>query len=95
MRRASKTDDNHAELRDLLREIPGVTVADTSGVGNGFPDFVCGYLGRNYMFEVKDPNKPKSRRKLTPAQKKFHANWTGDVRVIETLDDALDAMRIR
>jgi hypothetical protein len=88
--RAKRTDTNHAEIRDALRDIPGVQVADTSGVGEGYPDITVGYLGRNFLFEIKYKN-----GKLTDKQEIFHAGWTGDVRIVRSIDDALDAMGVR
>jgi len=70
----------------------GCSVADTSGVGDGFPDLVAGYGGQNFMFEIKDPAKPLSRRKMTVDQVIFHAAWRGQVAVIHTLRDALEIM---
>lgn len=87
--RAARTDDNHAEIRNGLREIPSMKVADTFSAGNGFPDLVCGYQGRVYLLEVKDGTKPPSKRKLTPEQEKFHAEWSGYVHVVKSLDEAL------
>ena len=89
--RARRTDVNHAAIRSALRDIPGVTVADTSGAGMGFPDLVVGYLGRNFLFEIKADHK----KRLTPRQVDFFDTWAGDVRVITCIDDALDAMRVR
>lgn len=79
---AKKVDENHsdvvAELRKYLKE---ATVFDASGAGKGFPDLVVGWRGRNYLIEVKDPEKVPSRRKLTPAQEEFHLAWQGQVSV--------------
>lgn len=72
-------DGNQAEIVELLREIPGCTVAVTSAVGNGFPDIVVGYRGFNFLFEIKDPTKPKSDQELTDDQQRFHAAWKGQV----------------
>ena len=52
------------------------------------PDLVVGYEGRNWLFEVKDPSKPPSERKLTDAQHEFFTTWRGQVRQILTADDA-------
>lgn len=85
MRMAKRTDDNHKALVEEVRKwLPGCTVFDASGAGSGFPDLVVGWKGRNYLFEVKDPDKPTSRRKLTGAQEKFHAAWQGQVAVVHT-----------
>lgn len=90
MRRAARTDRNHAEIRDRLRQIPGVSVYDTSGVGHGFPDLVVGARGITRLLEIKDGAKAPSARALTPDQRRFIAAWHGSqVHVVETLAQAL------
>ncbi len=88
MRRAAKIDDNQAEIVDALRKL-GVSVWSTAALGKGFPDLVCGYRGKNYLFEVKDGAKPLSARKLTEDEARFFGSWNGQVNVIESIDDAL------
>ena len=90
MRRAAKTDANHAAIRNGLRRIPGVTVADTSGAGDGFPDLVCGFAGINTLLEIKDGDKPPSHRRLKPAQATFRDTWRGQYAVVTTLDEAIE-----
>lgn len=88
-RRPHKTDANQADLVFALRQIPGVSVFVASHVSQGFPDLVIGFRGVTYLAEVKDPAKPPSRRRLTDEEAEFHDNWTGQVAVVETLDDVL------
>ena len=90
MRKHGRTDANQSETIKYLRSA-GVSVAITSDVGNGFVDFVCGYKGNNYLFELKDRDKPPSARKLTKDEKIFHDNWRGQSAVVL---DALGCMRI-
>ena len=85
MRHAKRTDDNHRDTAEEFRQaMPEATLFDASGAGRGFPDFVVGWRGRNYFFELKDPNKPPSRRKKTPAQELFHESWQGQVAVVHS-----------
>jgi hypothetical protein len=42
--------------------------------------------------EIKDGNKRPSARNLTPAEKEFHAIWRGQVSVVNSLDEALEAI---
>lgn len=88
MRRAARTDENHAFIRDTLRKA-GASVADTSRLGQGFPDLVAGIRGINYLIEIKDGNKIPSQRKLTADEAKWHDGWRGQVCVIENVEDAL------
>ena len=81
-RHAKRTDENHAEVVEELRSVlHDGTVFDASGAGRGFPDLVVGWRGKNYLFELKDPAKPPSGRKLTAAQVGMHENWQGQVAV--------------
>ena len=88
----NSTDANQAGIVKLLRAIPGITVASLNQVGAGVPDILVGHLGVNYLFEIKDPAKKPSARKLTPAQIEFHAAWCGQVLVVETFDEILEAI---
>lgn len=86
--RARRVDKNQNEIIKGLMKI-GCTVADTSRAGEGFPDLVCGYRGKNFMIECKDGNKPPSARKLTPAQIRFHEKWKGQIATVTNLNEAI------
>lgn len=88
MRRKARVDANHRDVVDALRAI-GCSVADTSGAGSGFPDIVVGVSGINLMVEIKDGSKPPSERRLTPDQKDFHASWSGQVAVVNSVAEAV------
>ena len=90
-RRAAAVDANQSEIVAALRGV-GASVVDLSSMGSGTPDLLAGYRGVNYLLEVKDDNKFKSQRKLTPAQSLFHACWRGQICVVETVDEALRAI---
>ena len=89
LRRRAKIDGNHAQLVKQLREIPGVTVLSLAPIGNGCPDALIGYAGRNFLLEFKDPSKPPSKRNLTDDQAAFFLSWGGHVAKVETLAEAL------
>ena len=91
MRRAAKVDGNQSEIVRYLRAM-GASVYPTHVVGGGFPDIVVGYRGVNYLFEIKDPSQPPSRRKLTPEELAFHDGWGGQVAVVETVEDCVRVM---
>jgi Holliday junction resolvase len=86
--RAKKVDSNQAQLVTQMRQL-GMTVQVTSMVGNDFPDLVAGFNGRNYLFEVKDGKKMKSKKKLSAGQQEFFLTWRGTVYKIESIDDVL------
>ena len=87
-RRAARVDANQNEIVTMLRKM-GYSVAITSECGKGFPDFVVGRSGKNYLFEIKDGRKPKSAQKLTDAEQQFADSWKGQYTVITCLDDAI------
>jgi RNA-splicing ligase RtcB len=91
--RVRKADDNQPVLVKQMRKIPGLTVAHTHTVGNGFVDVVVGHKGLNYLFEIKDPAKPPSARKLTKDELIFHSMWTGSIYVVETIDDVIKILK--
>lgn len=93
MRKYGRTDANQSEIVGFLRAIPGVSVTSLAAVGGGVPDLLVGFRGNNYLFEIKDPEKSPSQRKLTKAQREFHAAWHGQVSVAETFGDILEFMK--
>lgn len=88
MRRAAKVDGNQSDIVAALRKI-GASVTPTHQVGNGFVDLVCGFRGRNVLFEVKDPKQPPSKRRLTDDEAIWFGNWRGEAYVIETAEQAI------
>ena len=93
MRQAARIDANQNEIVGTLRKM-GATVAITSMVGHGFPDLVVGYLGLNYLFEIKDGLKPISQRKLTKDEQEFFDIWRGNVQIVNNANDALDILGV-
>ena len=80
---AKRVDDNHREVVDEFRAtMKEATLFDLSGAGGGITDCIVGWRGMNFLFEIKDPSKSPSRRKLTPAQIKFHGEWQGQKSVV-------------
>ena len=87
---AKRTDSNHAVIRQAFRD-RGFSWMDTYMVGKGFPDGVVGRYGINVLIEIKDGEKPPSKRKLTPDEQEFHGTWLGWVEVVK---DEVDVGRI-
>ncbi len=91
MRRAARIDANQPDIVKVLRAV-GASVAHIHMVGQGLPDIIVGFRGVNYLMEIKDENKPPSKRRLTPDEKDWHDNWRGSVVVVNNEDEALKAI---
>jgi len=90
MRRASKVDNNHGDIRDGLRRT-GYSVFDLSGVGGGYPDLMVMSKGYDPLFVLMECK--TKRGKFTKAQVKFHATYKdGPLLVPRSLDAALLGM---
>ncbi len=87
--RIRKVDANQKKIMQLCRRIPGLSVATIHTVGNGLPDLILGFCGKNYLVELKDGAKMKSQKKLTKDEVEFHEEWNGQICVCESIDDIL------
>ena len=84
----ARVDANQAKLVALFRKL-GFSVQHLHAVGKGVPDLMLGANGVNHLVEVKDGTKAPSARVLSPAQVAWHAEWKGQVAVIESEESAL------
>lgn len=91
MRRAARTDANQLEIASALTA-SGAAVTSLAAVGGGVPDLLVSYRGAWYLLEVKDGRKSPSRRKLTKAQTDWHPTQRAKVHVVETMEQALQAI---
>lgn len=91
MRRAAKIDDNQTEIVAALRKL-GASVQILSAVGQGCPDLLCGFRGKNILLEIKDGNKVISAQKLTPDQVDWHRRWQGQKAVVNSVDAAIQVI---
>ena len=82
--RAKRTDSNHAKLVRELRTA-GFTVADTSGMGSGFPDLVISRQRVTKLVEVKSP-----KGKLRLSQAEFISRWQDEVIVAKDVLDVIN-----
>jgi hypothetical protein len=92
IRRAAKVDANQSEIVAALRTANCLVEPRLSTLGQGIPDLlVQGPCGNLYLMEVKDGNKPASKRKLTQRQVdygnkgwNFHVvtNWAEALNVV-------------
>jgi hypothetical protein len=91
VRRAASVDANQPAIVRQLRDF-GCTVQPLHTIGQGCPDLLCAYGGINFLVEVKDGDKPPSKRKLTPDEKEFHDTWRGIIFIVEHQDHVFAAM---
>jgi hypothetical protein len=93
-RRAARIDGNQGDIVDALLAA-GASVQSLAAVGAGCVDILAGYRGVNYLIEVKDPTQAACDRRLTPMQKKWHAEWQGRAHLVETVDQALMVIGVK
>lgn len=91
MRRAAKKDSNHKEIVSALRHV-GCYVLDISQLKNCC-DLMVARAGKWVAIEIKDGDKPKSARKLTPGEQTFleQAGHRAPVVVVTNVDEAIEA----
>jgi hypothetical protein len=93
MKYAARVDKNQLEAIHAFKSaMPDASVFDASACGEGFPDLVVGWRGRNYLFEVKNPDVRPSDRRLTEPQEAFHGSWQGQVHVVHSAAEMLAVM---
>ena len=91
MRRAARVDGNQRQIVAALRAI-GCTVQTLHTVGKGCPDILVGCRGTNLLMEIKDGDKPTSRRQLTEDEAAWHEAWRGQVLIVATIEQAIAAV---
>lgn len=87
MRRAANLDGNHKQVVLALQAI-GASVQSLASMGGGVPDLAVGLNNFNVFLEIKNSSKRPSARKLTEAEKRWHASWAGQVAVVTTPEEA-------
>ena len=85
---SKRADANQADIVKALRDI-GATVQHLHTLGHGCPDLLVGIRGINLLLEVKDGDKPQSRRSLTDDEREWHETWRGQVCIVNSVDQAL------
>lgn len=91
MRRAAKVDVSHVAIVETLR-VAGCSVLSLAAVGDGVPDLLvwCPRIKRTLLMEVKPPTVP-SHRGLRASQIQWAAAWRGEIVVVTTPIEALEA----
>ncbi len=83
-----KTDANQKEIVAALRAY-GATVHDASAMGQGFPDLVVGFDGKNYLIEIKKSVTKTKSTTLNSIQQRWHDNWKGTSFIVTTPEEAV------
>ncbi len=83
---AKRVDRNQGDIVRWLRQY-GATVQPLHAQGQGCPDLLVGWRGRNLLFELKDGQLPPSARRLTPDEARWHRDWRGQVCTVGSWDE--------
>ncbi len=88
-RRREMTDSNEKEIVRQLRSIPGVSVSVDKD------DIFVGYEGKNYWYEIKNPNVANKAGVVKESakkdnQKELEKHWPGHYRIVCNLDQILE-----
>ena len=81
---ARKTDTNQAEIVKALRKL-GCSVHSLHKVGQGLPDLLVGYRGRNLSVEVK-----AEKGTYTPDQIAWLDKWRARVYTIRSVEEVCE-----
>ena len=91
-RRAAKVDANQPEIVAAFRKL-GCSVLIISQLKNCCDVFIS-KGGVTVAVEIKDGTLPPSKRKLTEGEERFSREWKGDYCVVESIQDAVDLVRV-
>lgn len=83
MRRNARVDANQKEIVEALRAV-GASVQHLHTVGQGCPDLLVGFRGKNFLIEVKEPGNA-----LTRDQVIWLKEWRGRMDVVYNVYEAL------
>lgn len=86
MRRAAKVDSTQVAIVDALRRI-GCYVLHLHQLGGGVPDLLVWGRNRFMLMEVKTPGE-----KINKAQAEFIATCPGEVHVVQSAEQAVNAV---
>lgn len=86
MRLRARTDNVAAEIDHALVTV-GAEIIRLDNIGDGCPDRLVGFRGRNYLLEYKT-----GKGTLTPDQKALFRAWPGIIIVVRTAEEAVWAI---
>ncbi len=64
-------------------------------IGNGCPDIIVGFQGKNYMMEIKNPKTKYGKRGPSRLQQDFAARFFHSVHVVRSAEEALAVIGIK
>ena len=79
-----KTDSNQADIVKAFRKL-GCSVQSLHRLGQGLPDLLVGYRGRNHIVEVKGEDGD-----YTPRQLEWIDKWRARVYTIRSVEEVCD-----
>lgn len=71
-----KSDANHRPIVEALKKL-GASVLQIQGVGQGAPDILVGWQGRDILMEIKT-----EKGRVQGNQKLWHRGWSGTPPVV-------------
>jgi len=90
-----RIDVNQPEIIACFKKL-GMSVETTSDLGGGFPDILVSFGHVTVLVEIKDGEKPPSKRKLTTDEQVFRNRTLAWYEVIESIPQAFSlAKKIR
>lgn len=84
---AHRADKNQPAIVNAFRQM-GCSVQHLHMVGQGCPDILVGYRGKNYLFEIKRAHK-NPKKLLTKREAWWHEHWRGQVMIVVSPEDAI------
>ena len=87
-----RVDSNQKEIVKILRD-KGASVCHLHEVCKGCPDILVGFRKTNYLFEIKNPDKPPSERRLTRDEEVWHRVWNGQVDTVMAAYDIIEILK--
>jgi hypothetical protein len=89
----TRKDGNQDEFVEDM-EVIGASAVSLAGVHGGCGDVLVGYMFRNFLFEIKNPERSEKDRQLRDSQVKFQASWKGQYEKVETSAEAMRIMGV-
>jgi hypothetical protein len=88
-----KVDASQAVIVEAFTTI-GATVLNLHSLGvKGAPDVLIGLYGRNWLFEIKTPERAKEHKAHREEQAAWRVKWHGQAHQVETFTQALEIIK--